>query len=252
MSSISRPPRFPAHVLVVDDEPDLREAMAETLRDEGYFVDEAGNGAVALERALAHKPDVVVFDYAMPVADGPTMVEQLRTMIRPCPVFVGISAATAAREWCADHGVPIFLLKPFEDTTLCRAVDTAVSALMEARQPRKPSPSGVRVATRPACVVAVGAIEGDEGIREALPASLRHARIVVVDSPEEAEHVLQLIVPDLIILDDDVAHDALRSVAMARAIPVLTKLLKMSVRMPANQPVPAIDDAVTEPAKGEG
>ena len=223
MPPSSRPPRFPARILVVEDDPALREALAETLRMDGYLVDEAGNGAVALEIALSKKPHVVIFDYSLPVTDGPTLVEELRMLVRPVPVLVGISGATHARDWCLDHGVPIFLLKPFADATLRRAVDAAVSQAAEWRNKKKEQPSGTRPVTHPACVLAVGAVEGDEGLREILPAALSHARIVVVETADEAEHVLDLVTPALMIIDDVGAHDRLRTKAMMRAIPVVIR-----------------------------
>ena len=66
-------------------------------------------GAVALEQSIWFKPDIVVFDYAMPVFDGPTLVEALRLHVRPMPVLVGISALAESKLWCADHGIPIFV-----------------------------------------------------------------------------------------------------------------------------------------------
>ena len=190
---------------------------------DGYVVDEAANGAVALEIALAKKPHVVVFDYALPVTDGPTLVEELRMLARPMPILVGISGAPHARDWCLDHGVPIFLLKPFANATLRRAVDAAVSQAAQFRDRKKEQASGTRPATHPACVLAVGAVEGDEGLVAILPQALAHARIVVVETADEAERVLDLITPDMMIIDDVGEHDRLRNKANLRAIPVVVR-----------------------------
>lgn len=197
--------------------------MAELLRDEGYTVEEAGNGAVALEQAIWFKPDIVVFDYAMPVFDGPKLVEALRLNVRPMPVLVGVSALAESRLWCADHGIPIFVMKPFEDATLVRAVDSALKLARDGATPKKKVGSGVRAALRSACVVAVGSLQGEEVLHELLPESLQHARVVVVDNPDEAERVLEMIVPDLLVLDDISANDRLRSLATNRAIPMLLR-----------------------------
>lgn len=233
---------------MVDDEPVLRFAMAELLRDEGYTVDEAGNGAVALELAISFKPDVVLFDYTMPVFDGPALVESLRLTMRPMPVLVGVSAARESKTWCDDHGVPIFVLKPFEDSSLIRAIDSALKLSIEARQPRKQVGSGTRAAVRTACVLAVGDLHGDESLHELLPAALQHARIVVVDHPEEAERVLDLIVPDLLVLDDAAHHDRLRVVATGRAIPIMIRPAALSdARILA-----AAVSAATIPARAKG
>ncbi len=213
---------------MVDDEPVLRHAMAELLRDEGYTVLEAGNGAVALEQAISHKPDIVVFDYAMPVFDGPALVESLRLTMRPPPILVGVSAIRESKSWCDDHGIPIFVLKPFEDSSLLRAVDSALKLAREAQRPRQQVGSGVRVALRSACVLAVGDLHGDDLLHDLLPASLQHARVIVVDNPADAERVLELIVPDLLVLDDSPEHDRMRVVATGKAIPILVRPTALS------------------------
>jgi DNA-binding response OmpR family regulator len=59
-----------ACVLVVDDEVDIREAVAELLADEGYEVLDAGDGAEALQKARAFHPSVVLLDLMMPGMNG--------------------------------------------------------------------------------------------------------------------------------------------------------------------------------------
>ncbi|MGZ3419099.1 MAG: response regulator [Polyangiales bacterium] len=210
-------------MLVVDDEPMLRHAMADLLRDEGYRVEEASNGAVALEIALSFRPDVIVFDWWMPVADGRALVESLHESMRPLPGLVAVSGIATARAWCVDKGVPFLVTKPFDDTTLMRAVDAALSRTREERQPRKQTGSGTRAIVRPACVVAVGERDPENSLVEELPESLRHARIVTVDEPGDAEKILDMIVPDLLVIDDDASHDHLRALATTKAVPVLVR-----------------------------
>jgi len=65
-------------VLVVDDEIHIVHIVAIKLRNNGYEVISADNGAEALELALREKPDIVVTDYQMPVMTGLELVEQLR------------------------------------------------------------------------------------------------------------------------------------------------------------------------------
>jgi DNA-binding response OmpR family regulator len=59
-----------ASVLVVDDEVDIREAVAELLAEEGYEVLDAGDGAEALRKARAFHPSVVLLDLMMPGMNG--------------------------------------------------------------------------------------------------------------------------------------------------------------------------------------
>ena len=57
-------------VLVVDDERDIREAIAEALETEGYEVAAAANGMEALSRLREYHPDVVLLDLMMPIMNG--------------------------------------------------------------------------------------------------------------------------------------------------------------------------------------
>ena len=58
-------------ILVVDDDKDIRDSVAEVLEDEGYVVSHAANGAEALTRLRArYTPCVIILDLMMPVMDG--------------------------------------------------------------------------------------------------------------------------------------------------------------------------------------
>lgn len=67
-----------ARVLIVDDEFSIAETLAEILAFEGYEVTTAPDGARALEEFDAHRPDVVVTDYMMPVMNGIMLCAALR------------------------------------------------------------------------------------------------------------------------------------------------------------------------------
>lgn len=65
-------------VLIVEDETDIREAMADYLEQHDYNVSQAENGEVGLRVALEEKPDVILLDLMMPVMDGHAMLDKLR------------------------------------------------------------------------------------------------------------------------------------------------------------------------------
>lgn len=65
-------------ILIVDDEPDFLEIFSIKLRSDGFQVETAENGAVALEKMKAMKPDLVLMDVKMPVMDGATAVLKMR------------------------------------------------------------------------------------------------------------------------------------------------------------------------------
>ncbi len=65
-------------VLIVDDEPDLRELLVKRLTSEGFETLEAANGLDGLKLAKTNKPDLVVLDVMMPGKDGVTVCKDLR------------------------------------------------------------------------------------------------------------------------------------------------------------------------------
>jgi signal transduction histidine kinase/CheY-like chemotaxis protein len=68
-----------ASVLVVEDDPSIREMVRRSLQQEGWAVAEAENGKVALERIAEKKPDLILLDLMMPEMDGFEFVAVLRT-----------------------------------------------------------------------------------------------------------------------------------------------------------------------------
>jgi DNA-binding response OmpR family regulator len=77
-------------VLVVDDEPMVRETLGQVLTDEGYVVDFAVDGETALERVHAARPDVILLDLMMPGMNGRQFLQALRDdpMYATVPVLV--------------------------------------------------------------------------------------------------------------------------------------------------------------------
>ncbi len=65
-------------ILIVEDERDMREAMSDALKKEGYEVFEAENGRDGLQLAIKHEPDLILLDLLMPVMGGQEMLKQLR------------------------------------------------------------------------------------------------------------------------------------------------------------------------------
>jgi signal transduction histidine kinase/CheY-like chemotaxis protein len=68
----------PGHILLVEDDPDVREVLSRTLEETGQTVDEAENGKVGLEQVKARKPDLILLDLMMPVMDGFEFATELR------------------------------------------------------------------------------------------------------------------------------------------------------------------------------
>jgi len=75
-----------ARLLVVEDEPNIRELLATSLRFAGFEVNVAHDGATALKQATEHDPDLVVLDVMLPDMDGFTVTRKLRATGRILPI----------------------------------------------------------------------------------------------------------------------------------------------------------------------
>ncbi|MDB4975350.1 MAG: cheY [Myxococcaceae bacterium] len=109
-------------ILLVEDNDDVREAVAELLRDEGYDVQEAEHGGVALEllAKMEQDPCLVLLDLMMPVMSGPEMLRVLADTNRLSRLRVVVLSA---------GGKPVdapeakkFLRKPVEPSLLLAVV----------------------------------------------------------------------------------------------------------------------------------
>src|SRR4051812_36836132 len=83
----------PRRVLVVDDEPDIRESVADVLTSAGYLVDMAPHGLAALEQIRRQPVDLVLIDLMMPVMDGWAFRKQVRS--DPLTAHVPVVAVSA-------------------------------------------------------------------------------------------------------------------------------------------------------------
>jgi two-component system, chemotaxis family, chemotaxis protein CheY len=102
-------------ILVVDDDPDILEALAEILDAEGFEVDRARNGKEALERMDKSPPQLVLLDLMMPVMDGWEFSQHMRKRdgISDTPIIV-LSADRNVSSKAKDIGAVGYLAKPFE------------------------------------------------------------------------------------------------------------------------------------------
>jgi len=118
-----------AHILVVDDDPDVVETTALILSADGHEVDVASNGKEglnALERAL---PDLLILDIEMPVLDGREMAKWM--FVRDCgceriPVLV-VSGSANLKQVAELIGTPYRLAKPYHLDAFLRLVERAIS-----------------------------------------------------------------------------------------------------------------------------
>lgn len=152
-------------ILVVDDETELREAIARRLRAHGHGVDEASDLRSADEQLFVHHPALVILDRMLPDGDGLSLLRDWRQAGHDVPVLL-----LTARDGVDDRveglssGADDYLVKPFAMQELL----ARVSAI--ARRQGTPTPS----------VVQLGELEIDMGRRE-----LRQAGVLIALRPKE-------------------------------------------------------------------
>ncbi len=100
-------------VLVIEDETDLRRAVVQTLREEGYAVDEAAEGEEGLFKALGWDYDAVVLDLMLPGLDGWELLRRLRRERKTPVLILTARDAVADRVRGLDAGADDYLVKPF-------------------------------------------------------------------------------------------------------------------------------------------
>ncbi len=102
-------------VLVVDDDPDILEALSEILEAEGFEIRRARNGKEALERLEPDPPRLILLDLMMPVMDGWEFAQRLkqRPKVAAIPIIV-LSADRNVSNKAAEIGAVGHLAKPFE------------------------------------------------------------------------------------------------------------------------------------------
>lgn len=101
-------------VLIVDDDPTLRELFGTLLREHGWRVTTATDGAEAVCSVGQSRPDLVLMDYEMPVLDGLGAARQIRSLPGPPVPIVMISSRrdTEIREAAMAAGIGRYLVKP--------------------------------------------------------------------------------------------------------------------------------------------
>lgn len=125
-----------ARVLVVEDEPVIRAAIAEGLADSGFVVDQAPDGGDFASRLTTFRPDAVVLDIMLPAASGLQLAEHTRKHSAAAVVFVTARDDIDDRLTGFDLGADDYIVKPFvlaELVARVRAVLRRTGRLRSAR-----------------------------------------------------------------------------------------------------------------------
>ena len=101
------------HVLVIDDEPQIRRALKTILTEKGFVVSLAGRGEEGLTLAAANEPDLIILDLGLPDMDGLEVCSRLREWTRVPIVVLSVREAESEKVAALDRGADDYLTKPF-------------------------------------------------------------------------------------------------------------------------------------------
>jgi CheY-like chemotaxis protein len=126
------------HILVIDDEPVVREALTLVLRSAGYEVQCAVDGRKGLQAFRQRRPDIVISDIMMPEMEGLETIMQLRILTQDCPI-IAISGGGwfGKRDFlhaAIELGATAALTKPFKSAELLQIVADCLAGRLADRR----------------------------------------------------------------------------------------------------------------------
>lgn len=116
----------PIRILVVDDEPDIRNVLRLLLTSRGYSVEEAANGREALERVQKNAYDLIILDIMMPEMNGVDACAALREISSAPVLFLTAKDQDADKQEAFHSGGDDYLVKPFSNQELFLRVEALV------------------------------------------------------------------------------------------------------------------------------
>lgn len=122
-----------AHLLVIDDEPQILRALRTILTAHHYRVSIARNGEEGLALAAAEQPDIIVLDLGLPDMDGIQVCEQLRQWSQVPIIILSVRDEESAKVKALDKGADDYLVKPFGTEELLARIRVALRHLAKSQ-----------------------------------------------------------------------------------------------------------------------
>ena len=120
-----------AKILIVDDDPDLRQALRLRLRANNYDTINAGDGYSAIAQAYKERPNLIILDLGLPAGDGFVVLDRLQKddKLSNIPVIVLTARDPQSNETLAlRSGAAAFFQKPADNTELLQVIQTTLSS----------------------------------------------------------------------------------------------------------------------------
>ena len=129
---------MPRTILVVEDEPTLRETLAESLEADGFAVVQAADGRAALEQFRAHNPDLVLLDLMLPELSGLEVARQIRAESSVPIVMLTARDAELDKVVGLELGADDYVTKPFSFRELSARIRAVLRRGEQAGTPLPP------------------------------------------------------------------------------------------------------------------
>lgn len=128
-------------ILIVDDDPQVREVFSELLRQVGYQVESAENALAAIASVVRGAPQLILMDLRMPVVGGTDLIRELKSHVDsrriPIVAFTGYDSP-AMREAAMQAGCDYYLPKPIDPGPFLDEIDKIFRTLTEAARSSSP------------------------------------------------------------------------------------------------------------------
>lgn len=135
------------HLLLIEDNNEIRENTAEILELAGYSVQTAANGKMGVEQALQQKPDLIICDIMMPVLDGYGVLHLLNKnpALTGIP-FIFLTAKTERNDFRKgmEMGADDYITKPFSDIELLNAIESRLKKTALSLKQYQPDADGMQ------------------------------------------------------------------------------------------------------------
>ena len=106
------------HILIIDDEPQIRKILRITLESNSYKVSEAENGNDGIVLAASHKPHLIILDLGLPDQDGISVLKNIRDWSSIPIIILSVRNSEEDIVNCLDIGADDYLAKPFNTSEL--------------------------------------------------------------------------------------------------------------------------------------
>jgi DNA-binding response OmpR family regulator len=116
-------------ILIVDDDPDVRQGMHVRLKANHYDTFFAGDALSSITEARKHEPDLIILDLGLPAGDGFVVMDRLKSVpsLAVIPViFVSARDVLANKERALKAGAKAFLQKPVDNAELLKVIRQAL------------------------------------------------------------------------------------------------------------------------------